>query len=71
MKYLPGIGVLTIFVRNMTRGGMTQEQIAAKMKQRLNLERFDVATLDDEDRKRYEELSEFLRGLEGNTAQEI
>lgn len=37
---------------------------AAAMKKRLNLERLDVATLSEVDRRRYEELAEFLRELE-------
>lgn len=64
MKYLPGVGVLNIFVRNMRNGGKTDAEILAAMQRRLNLARFDVARLDEADRKKYEELKEFLRGLE-------
>jgi len=64
MKYLPGIGILTIFARNMKNAGMTDEEIAAKMKKRLNLERFDPDTLNEEDRQRHKALSDFLRTLE-------
>lgn len=69
MKYLPGVGVLRIFERNMRASGKTDAEILAAMQKRLNLERFDPATMGEEDRKKYEELREFLRVLERPTLQ--
>lgn len=64
MKYLPGVAILNIFVRNMRSAGKSDAEILAAMQRRLNLERFDVARLDERDRQKYEALTEFLRGLE-------
>lgn len=65
-KHLPSIGVLNTFVRNMKYGGATREQIAASMRRRLNLERFDPEALSEAERMKYEELREFLKALEGS-----
>lgn len=53
-----------IMARNLRRDGFSCMQIADYMVQRLALDRFDPAMLDEEERKKYEELRAFLSSLE-------
>lgn len=64
MKYLPGVSILNIFVRNMRSAGKSDAEILAAMQRRLNLARFDLAALSEEDRERHRQLTEFLHKLE-------
>lgn len=69
MKHMPTVPTLRLFVRSLRYDGYSSLQILEAMTQRLALDRFDPATLGKEDRQKYEELAEFLRGLERPTLQ--
>jgi hypothetical protein len=63
MKHMPSVTILRIMTRSWRRT-MSDGEVYEAMKKRLALERFDVAAMDEDDRGKYEELKEFLRGLE-------
>lgn len=64
MHFLPGPGTVNIFIRNMRTGGLSDQEIADRMKRRLNLERFDPAKLSEVDAEKYKNLVELIRQLE-------
>ncbi len=64
MQFLPGPGTVNIFIRNMRLSGLSNQEIAAKMKRRLELGRFDVAQLDDAMREKYLRLKQLIDQLE-------
>lgn len=64
MTHMPTVPTLRLFVRSLRYYGYSPLQILEAMTKRLALDRFDPATLGDEDRRKYEELADFLRGLE-------
>lgn len=66
LKHMQSATGYRIMARNWRRVYSRQEVYEA-MKKKLNLERFDRDALDDEDRRKYDELVEFLRGLESPT----
>lgn len=74
LKYMQSVAGYNIMAKNLRREGYSCLQIMDAMTRRLALDRFDPATLSDEDKRKYEELREFLRGMEvtsdhsGNTS---
>ena len=63
LRYMQSAAGYRIMARNLARNGYSCLQIADAMTKRLALDRFDVATLTDEDRMKWKELREFLDGL--------
>jgi hypothetical protein len=70
LKYMQSVAGYRIMARNWKRDGMTDAEVHAAMKRRLNLERFDRDAMGEVDKARYDELVEFLRGLEDFRRQE-
>ncbi len=64
MQFLPGPGTVNIFIRNMRLSGLSNQEIAAKMKRRLELGRFDVTKLDAAMREKYLRLKQLIDQLE-------
>lgn len=65
LKHMPSAAGYSILARNLRRGGYSAQQIADIMTKRLALERFDGVELDEVDRRKLEELREFLISLTG------
>jgi hypothetical protein len=67
LQHMQSVVGYSIMARNLRRDGYSCLQVADYMVQRLALDRFVPGTLDEEDRKRYEELRGFLGELERKT----
>lgn len=63
LKHMQSVTGYTIMARNWRRAGYTCLQIADRMTIRLALDRFDAATLRDDERIKYHELLRFLAEL--------
>lgn len=56
--------VLQIFVRNRSRQGVTNQEIAATLRKRLKWHELDPEAMTDAGRERYRLVDEMLRELE-------
>ena len=63
LKHMQSATGYNIMARNWRRAGLSCLQVADAMTQRLALDRFDPEMLGEEDRRKYQELSEFLEEL--------
>lgn len=66
MKHMLSVAGYSIMARNLKRGGYSCLQVADAMTQRLELDRFDPEAMREKDRRKYEELREFLAVLATN-----
>lgn len=67
MRHMPPVSTLRLFVKSWRHSGFSCLQILDAMTRRLALNQFDPAMMDEEDRKKYEELKDFLTELEQNS----
>lgn len=63
LRYMQSAVGYNIMARNLRRAGFSCLQVADYMTRRLELDRFDPATLDGVDKSKYEELKTFLEEL--------